>query len=164
MSKVHDPELQRELIEILNRIDFGHRYYERCASLRERSGYREHRADRAEIEALLAKTGLAFRHSAREKFFQHTEAWANYETNLRVSFRNSVAEFILYVSTDDLVAGGPYPRLALQAIQAREPDFNPTPLAPKLPFSNAAKLWECVGFGVTLFNEVRTEFTKQSRE
>ncbi|MFC4110385.1 hypothetical protein [Micromonospora zhanjiangensis] len=150
------------MIELAGRINFGRRYYERLASLDERAGRQGHHPDRAELAAVLAETGLDFVYSARECFFEHAETHGGFEIVMTASFRTSSAEFMLYVTAGDVVAGGPYPRLARQVVQAVDPDFTPEPFSPKLPFANAEQLRECVRFAAALFEDFRDEFINKT--
>ncbi|MFG1872541.1 hypothetical protein [Micromonospora arborensis] len=163
MGAGQDPDqLVDRVIGLAGRIDFGRRYYECYASLDERAGGRGYHPDRAELAAVLVETGLDFVYSPRERFFEHTETHGGFEIVMGASFRTSSAEFTLYVTAGDTVAGGPYPRLARQAVQAVDPDFTPEPFAPKLPFANSEQLREGVRFAAALFGEFRDEFVKET--
>ncbi|HEU0087903.1 MAG TPA: hypothetical protein VFQ77_09655 [Pseudonocardiaceae bacterium] len=160
MAQAYDREsLSSKLIELLAQIGFGRRYFEYYAEHSKRQGRGEHNVDRKTLEVILAETGLGFKYFAKEKFFRHVEKCQGYDLMLHAAFPYSAAEFLLYVKGDWGVVGGPWSELARQVMQASDPDFNPSPASPKLPFSNEAELREVVQFGITLFGEARDVIT-----
>lgn len=160
MAETYDRDsMSSRLMEHLARIDFGRRYFEYYEGIRTRAESGKYATDRKELAAILAETGLEFKYFTKERFFRYTEKHPGFDLMLHVVFRYSTVEFMLYAEGDWGVVGGPWPKLAREVIQATDPDFNPYPPYPKLPFSNAAELREVVSFGSALFSEARDFMT-----
>lgn len=151
--------LSTELIKLLEQVDFGRRYFDCYAAISAREGRVVFEVDRTTAEAVLAEAGLGFKYFTKESFFRYREKRRGYNLLFHVSFRYSSMECGFYIRGDWGVIGGPWSVLARQVIEMREPNFEPSPAAPKLPFSTMAELREVVDFGVSLFREVRDVIT-----
>lgn len=147
--------LYAKLVELLTSIDFDRRYYDFYLSHRQNERKSMPGASQKDYEAALAITGLDFKYVKKDRFFSHIEKWENGDVGLKVAFPHSTVELILSVGIKDEKIGGPFPKLAREIGQRRDPDFSPSPASPKLPFSNEDELREAVRFGVSLFEDAK---------
>jgi len=142
-----------KLIDLLSGIEFARRYYDFEKTSRERAG--NWGMGRKDFEAALAATSLSFVYEAKERFFKHEQAHEHCAISLGVAFSASTIEMILYVKTKHGYIGGPFPLLARQVAQLRDPNFVYAPPFPKLTFSNVDGLHRAIQFGVSLFRDAK---------
>ncbi|MBO0858556.1 MAG: hypothetical protein J2P21_08845 [Chloracidobacterium sp.] len=148
-----EENMATQLIEALVGIEFDRRYYAyydaNCDRMRRTwAGVR-----RQDFEAALATTSLDFKYVSKGSFFSHEQRQEHCAITLNIAFPVSTVEFILLVKTESGHAGKPYPVLANEAGQHRDPNFSHIPPYPRLPFSNRDELSEAVQFGISLFHE-----------
>src|SRR5262245_14471198 len=144
-----------KLIELLAGIDFDKRYYAYYEAHKDRENQSMTGATRETFEAALSPTQLNFKHSKKENFFSYEERHVHCTVGLNVAFPYSTVELILFVKTRNGYVGGPFPKLAREVGQLRDPNFAPSPPSPKLPFSSRSELEEAVRFGVSLFEDAK---------
>lgn len=148
--------LSTKLLEILNKINFSQKYYDYYAKNRAISNTQKSILSSEDFAAVLSSTFLDFSYSKKEKFFHHKEIIKTWEFDLKISFSNSYIELILSVEHELLgYAGGPFPKLAREAAQLSNPNFQYSPASPKIPFSNRDELQQAVNFSVSLFEEIK---------
>jgi hypothetical protein len=145
-------ELADRLLQLLAEMDFSQRYYrfyEDCARHAEGSGTQD-----VFVEAVRG-VPFEFRYVKKDKFFEHVEASPVGEFVFKAAFVYSAVEFLFHVRTPQGTVGGPFPRLAREAAQARDPAFSYGPASPKLPFDDAAQARAIVEWGIARFAEIK---------
>lgn len=150
------------LLDLLAQIDFAGRYYAYYDTCRGRSSMLGFCKDA--LERALSLTGLPFRYRKKENFFSFVEKHQTCEIGLNVASPHSAVELILVFKVKQGHLGSPFPKLARQIEQRRDPAFNFTPASPKLPFSNFEELCDSVRFGVSLFTDAKRVLLSQDWE
>ncbi|MBD2609890.1 hypothetical protein H6G94_01130 [Nostoc punctiforme FACHB-252] len=145
-----------QLLELLNQINFSQKYYDYYAKSKENSSQEKSVLKTEDFAAALSSTSLDFSYNKKERFFHYEENNNKWQFELNISFSKSYIELILSVENELLgYAGGPFPKLAREAAQLSNPNFQYSPASPKIPFSNREELQEAVNFGVSLFEEIK---------
>lgn len=145
-------ELGGRLLGLLVGIGFPQRYYrfyEDCARHAEGSGTPD-----VFVEAV-AGIPFDFRYVKKDKFFEHVENSPAGELVFKAAFVHSAVEFLFHVRTPQGAVGGPFPKLAREAAQARDPAFSYSPASPKLPFGDVAQAQAIVEWGIARFAEIK---------
>lgn len=140
-----------QLIEVLSGIEFDRRYYAYYDANSDRLRRNWVGVRRQDFEAALAAPSLDFKYFKKGSFFSHEQQHEHCTIGLNIAFSSSTVELILSVKTERGYAGGPFPVLAKEVGQSRDPNFSPTPPYPRLPFSNREELLEAVQYGIALF-------------
>jgi hypothetical protein len=146
-----EESIDTQLIEALAGIDFDRRYYAYYDAHSDRMRRNWARFRRQDFEAALATTSLDFKYFTKGSFFSHEQRHEHCTIVLNIAFSLSTVELILHVETERGHAGDPFPALANDVGQRRDPNFSHTPPYPRLPFSNREELLEAVQFGISLF-------------
>jgi hypothetical protein len=146
-----EESIATQLIEVLAAIEFDRRYYAYYDAHSDRSRRSWVGVRRQDFEAALATTSLDFKYVKKGNFFSHEQQHEHITLGLNIAFSSSHVELILIVKTRQGYAGGPFPKLAREIGQLRDPNFAPSPASPKLPYSNREELLEAVQFGISLF-------------
>ncbi len=145
-------DLGEKLLALLAEMDFPqkyYRFYEDCARHAEGSGSLD-----TFVEAVRS-VPFKFRYVKKDKFFEHAADSPVGEFVLKVAFYYSAVELLFHVRTPDGTVGGPFPKLAREAAQVRDPAFTYTPASPKLPFDDAAQTRAIVEWGIARFEEIK---------
>jgi hypothetical protein len=147
-------ELEIKLLKLLQKINFDQKYYQYYQS---RSNSSEKSNLKLDVfETVLMQTSLDFKYNKKEKFFGHKETVANHDVVFNIAFTSSSVELILSIKADESCkVGGSFPALARKVARLNDPNFDYSPRFPKLPFSNLLELQDTVGFGISLFEEVK---------
>jgi hypothetical protein len=146
-----EESIATQLIEALAGIEFDGRYYAYYDAHSDRMRRNWAGVRRPDFEAALATTSLDFKYVKKGNFFSHEQRHERCTITLNIAFSSSNVELILLVKTERGHAGDPFPVLANEVGQRRDPNFSHTPPYPRLPFSNREELLEAVQFGVSLF-------------
>ena len=152
-------DLDSKLLNLLVKMDFTKRYYDYYESHRKREENELPNANNEAFDEALRSSSLNFEFKKKENFFSHTESSGKCSITFNIAFRHSAAEFILAVKIGQTVVGGSFQELAYDAGQARDPDFEPEPPYPTLPFSTADELRDVLQFGISLFQESKRLIT-----
>jgi hypothetical protein len=152
-----DEELERKFSRLLADIDLDRRYYGYSNAHRSSLRNMMH-LSASQLASVLASTQLEFKQDKREKFYAHVEKIGVHEAGLNISFTYSMVELIMYIEGPGGCLGGPVHSLAKMVGESRDPNFNPDPPYPKLPFSNIDELREAVQLSVSLFHDFKTAF------
>lgn len=145
-------ELGDRLLALLVSIDFPqkyYRYYEDCARHAGGSGTPD-----VFVEAVRS-IPFDFRYVKKDRFFEHVENSPAGELVFKAAFVHSAVEFLFHVRTPQGAVGGPLPKLAREAAQARDPAFSYSPASPKLPLDDAAQARAIVEWGIARFSEIK---------
>ena len=152
-----DVSLERKLLELLAEVDFDRRYYAYYESHRSPEDADSVVSDK-DLATALSQTALEFEYTASEHLFRHKEVCDSIELMFGVGLLGgSDLEFLLYLKTSKGFLGGPFPKLAREVGQVRDPAFTCSPRSPKLPVSRLQDLQEAVQFGLSLFEDARNK-------
>src|SRR5262245_13817096 len=135
-----EDSIATQLIDVLAGIEFDRRYYAYYDARRDRMRRSWVGVRRQDFEAALATTSLDFKYFKKGSFFSHEQRHKRCTIVLNIAFSSSNVELILHVKTERGHAGDPFPGLANDVGQRRDPNFSHTPPYPRLPFSNREEL------------------------
>lgn len=151
-----NPPISRELlVKLLAGIDFDRRYYSMVESHSDARNSRPPASWLDTAKTFLEASPLGFKFNKREKFFSHIATYDGCDVGLNIAFPYEQIELILVLKVAGQPMGQPFTRLARTVGEWRDPNFAPSPPAPKIPFANTAQLQGALESGLELFEDSR---------
>lgn len=151
-------EADRQLLDLLIRIEFDLRYYQFVESVR---GASEPALTKKELQVGIDRMPFDFKYDAKEKFFYFRDR-GPLEIGLNLSLTPLSAEFILVLRASAGHVGDSYPGMAYDVHRARtlNSDNVREPPYPPLRFNTPEEYANALDFGVGLYNDIKQEARK----
>lgn len=142
---------KEELFEALSKVGFADRYFALV------SKYPDiHTSPKLDTQGVLAASGRGFKHLRSENIYRLIERDADWVFELVISERTGMVEAVFQASAPDGARmGGPFPKMAREAYQRKEPNFEPTPRSPKPDVDSEEALNRVVQELLSLFDDLR---------
>lgn len=141
---------ESQLLDLLERIDFGRRYYAYCDAHAGKTAAPQ--LTHADHQHVLDESGLAFKYDAKERFFGHRDRHGAVTLVLNAIIRTDL-ELVLALKGPSETVGGTFHGLSYKLMRAEQPEFQHSPRYPRLPFHTRDELAAALTFGLTLYRE-----------
>jgi hypothetical protein len=150
-----------KLLQILGAIDFDRRFYEFYDQIRNRRNLSG--LGRKDWDAVLGRTGLSFRYTAKERLYTYEEQTSLGKIGLKIAFRHDEVEPILVCNLGMGEIGRPFQILAKSGGELKDPSFDPKPPYPTLPFTNTEELNQVIDFVIGLYSDAKSAILRFDR-
>ncbi|SFS96521.1 hypothetical protein [Saccharopolyspora flava] len=153
-------ELEQNIVNALQHIDFDTKYYEFCHS---RKGHKITPEDNLSVNqtrALMDEAPIPFDYIRSENFFRHQESHDAYTLSLHVEIFRGIVSMGLYVHFRGEPLGGRYQDLAAEALKNRNDGATPPETGIVMRSSNYQEIVDALNFGISLFQEAQPAIEK----